>query len=227
MSLLQEKQNWVQDWLSASRLTPPSRRCQRQGTALIQAMNMFVTLTGYELAPFMRAVDIYHTKTQISLDSQPFLQIFPFTSLPSLNPACFWGHSVPCSPPKCAIVGLQGEHSSAPRMGKGSPRSWMSLPKAFLSKPCKLRHPRHSALPLPTGLLPSPLVQKLRAFLSEPLFWNHQWWFQHPLGWTTDTLAPQPHTPIAVLQALSLPDRAPPLEVKIQTVLSWTTTGHF
>ena len=89
MSLLQEKQNWVQDWLSASRLTPPSRRCQRQGTALIQAMNMFVTLTGYELAPFMRAVDIYHTKTQISLDSQPFLQIFPFTSLPSLNPACF------------------------------------------------------------------------------------------------------------------------------------------
>ena len=170
MSLLQEKQNRGQAWLSASRLAPPSRGCQRRGTALIQGMNMFVTLKDYELAPFTRAVDIYHTKTQISLDSQPFLQIFPFTSLPSLNHACFWGHSVPCRPPKRAIVGLQGEHSSAPGMGKGSPHSWMSLPKPFLPKPCKLRHPRHSALPLPTDLLASPLVQKLRAFLSEPLF---------------------------------------------------------
>ena len=170
----------------------PKPRMSETGTALIQGMNMFVTLKDYELAPSMRAVDIYHTKTQISLDSQPFLQIFPFTSLPSLNHACFWGRSVPCRPPKRAIVGLQGEHSSAPGMGKSSPRSWTSLPKPCLPKPCKLRHPRHSALPLPTDLA-SPLVQKLRAFLSEPLFWN-QWWFQNPLGWTTDTGSSATHS---------------------------------
>ena len=56
-SFLQEKHNRVQDWLSASRLTPPSPRRQKQGTALIHGMNMSVTLKCYELPPFTRARD--------------------------------------------------------------------------------------------------------------------------------------------------------------------------
>lgn len=117
MSLLQEKQNQGQAWLSASRLAPPSRGCQRRGTALIQGMNMFVTLKDYELAPFTRAVDIYHTKTQISLDSQPFLQIFPFTSLPSLNHACSEDTVSPADLPSVPL--LVSKENTAQHQGWG------------------------------------------------------------------------------------------------------------
>lgn len=142
MSLLQEKQNCIQDWLSASSLTPPtSQGCQRQGWSSVQFQSMELTCLQHLK---------YHKCLLWWYIINHFSKLFPL-------PVCFHWNLPASEAPLAACMSVQllvskTLHTSAPGNGEG-----FSL---FLSVTS-----RHSLPALVNAF------SDTQAFSSDPIYW--------------------------------------------------------